>query len=238
MKSQGRTTAKSGCALKSAQTSSALERRDGGKATAGPGLHCQQQQQQHVVKATELLKRVAERELTGSTVGERLITERLTTLPDSKSPSSGTTAASQLLQQHVVKATDLLRRVAEKQLTGSSVAERLMMARLAPLPDSKSLSFDTTVASQPAAREPKRYTDSCAATKKSRGLQRPYTADRSSRKYSIPALTQLLAGFSGLPEELAKLGCDTDMLQPSSPSFLHDLNDVSICHTEAGHPPL
>jgi len=53
----------------------------------------QQQQQQHLIKAAELLKRVAGKQLTGSSLAERLLVDKVTKLSAVKSPSMQTDAA-------------------------------------------------------------------------------------------------------------------------------------------------
>ena len=45
-----------------------------------------QQQQQNRAMAAEMLKRVAEKQLTGSSLAERMMADKLKTLPDNKSP--------------------------------------------------------------------------------------------------------------------------------------------------------
>ena len=45
----------------------------------------QPQQQQNFTEAAEMLKRVANKQLTGSSMAERMLAEKLSTLPDNKS---------------------------------------------------------------------------------------------------------------------------------------------------------
>jgi len=119
--------------------------------------HHQQQQKQHLVTAADLLKTVAEKQLTGSSLPERLLISKLTALTANVNvpPTSAAQTAvcdtnktsepkipeekhhrrhHHQQQQHLVTAADLLKTVAGKQLTGSSLLERLLISKLTALP--------------------------------------------------------------------------------------------------------
>lgn len=64
-----------------------------------PHHHDHHQQQQHLSKAAELLKRVAEKQLTGSTLTERLLVAKLTALPTTESHSNEKTAKKDIAME-------------------------------------------------------------------------------------------------------------------------------------------
>jgi len=78
-----------------------------------------------------------------------------------KSPMGASTAVTarretklqQCQQQHLTKAAQLLKRVAEKQLTGTSAAERIMAKKLTALPDVEPPSAHAQPAARDTARE-------------------------------------------------------------------------------------